>query len=52
MGYIEMQKVTADELDTCDNCNELGLKTSGRMVTLNGENVMWFCFNCKEKVNG
>lgn len=50
MGYIEMIKVTADQLDVCDNCNQQGLKTSGRMVAINGENTMWFCFNCKEKI--
>ena len=52
MGYIEMIKVTPDQLDICDNCNQQGLKESGRMVTRNGEHLMWFCFNCKEKTNG
>jgi hypothetical protein len=50
MGYIEMIKVSADQLDVCDNCNQQGLKTSGRYMWRNDEYLMWFCFNCKEKM--
>lgn len=50
MGYIEMIKVTADQLDVCDNCNQQGLKESGQMLIRNEEQLLWFCFNCKEKI--
>ena len=52
MGYIEMIKVSADQLDVCDKCNQQGLRESGRTVILGDEIILWFCFNCKEKTHG
>lgn len=53
MGYVERRKLTTyDELDTCDQCNQEGLKTSGLEVKdEHGEIVMWLCFNCKQGYN-
>ena len=49
MGYVEMRRVDNSELDTCDQCNQQGLKTSGRTITDSyGEAVIWICFNCKQ----
>lgn len=51
MGYIEFVPVTPDQLDVCDNCNNKGLKTSGRTTyDSNHESVLWFCFNCVQKI--
>ena len=30
MGYVEMRRVDKSELDVCDQCNQQGLKASGR----------------------
>jgi hypothetical protein len=50
MGYVEIIKVTPDQLDTCDDCNQQGLKTSGRTIfDTYGDPVLWFCFNCVQK---
>jgi DnaJ-class molecular chaperone len=49
MGYVELIKVTPDQLDTCDQCGQQGLITSGKFIEHNQENVMWICFNCKGK---
>lgn len=53
MGYVEKRKLnTYDQLDTCDQCNQEGLKTSGLEVKDNeGVVVMWLCFNCKQGQN-
>lgn len=51
MGYIELIKVTDDQLDTCDECYQKGLKTSGRtIVDSYGDPVMWLCFNCVQRI--
>ena len=39
MGYVELIKVTPDQLDTCDQCNQQGLITSGKFIEHNQENV-------------
>ena len=53
MGYVEMRKLnTYEELDTCDQCQQEGLKTSGLEVKdKEGVVVMWLCFNCKQGYN-
>lgn len=52
MGYVELIQVTPDQLDTCDECDQQGLKTSGRTIfDLNDEAVLWFCFNCVERTS-
>jgi len=52
MGYVEMRRVDNSELDTCDQCNQQGLKTSGLEVNdEQGVVVMWLCFNCKQGHN-
>ena len=53
MGYIEVIKVDKSELDVCDQCNQQGLKASGRTITDSyGEAVIWICFNCKQNYKG
>ena len=49
MGYVEVIRVSPEQLDTCDQCNEKGLKTSGEFITDRGQAVMWICFNCVQK---
>lgn len=52
MGYVEARRLTeADRLDTCDQCNQQGLVSSGQFIMQNGEAVMWLCFNCNNKRN-
>ena len=52
MGYVEMRRVDNSELDTCDQCNQQGLKISGLEVNdEQGVVVMWLCFNCKQGHN-
>lgn len=49
MGYFEIVKVTSDQLDLCDQCDQQGLKTSGRMINDEySQDILWFCFNCVE----
>jgi hypothetical protein len=49
MGYVEIVRVTSDQLDLCDQCGQQGLKTSGRMITdTYSQDILWFCFNCVE----
>jgi hypothetical protein len=51
MGYVEIIIPKPEELDTCDSCGNQGLNRNGQYITDSyGENVMWFCFNCKEKM--
>ena len=48
MGEIYFERVTDAQLDTCDQCNNKGLKTSGKEIRdEHNELVMWICFNCK-----
>jgi hypothetical protein len=51
MGYIETIRITPEQLDLCDNCNQQGLKASGHYANDSyGEAVIFFCFNCKRKL--
>lgn len=50
MGYVEAIRVSPEQLDTCDQCNQQGLKTSGEFIKDSyGESVIWICFNCVQK---
>jgi hypothetical protein len=49
MGYIQVIKVNPEDLDTCDLCNQQGLKASGQFIEHMEEKIMWKCFNCVEK---
>ena len=51
MGYVEAIRVTPDQLTNCDSFQQDGLTTSGRYIQDNhGVDVLWFCFNCVNKV--
>jgi hypothetical protein len=51
MGELFIRKLTdKDELWVCDDCGQEGLKASGKAVIDKGEMVMWFCYNCVERV--
>jgi len=51
MGYVEMIRVTPDQLTLCDSCNQEGLTSSGKEITDSyGVAVLWFCFNCVNQV--
>ena len=52
MGYVQIvRKVQSNELTKCDDCGNDELTSSGKYITDNlGQNVIWFCFNCVNKV--
>jgi hypothetical protein len=52
MGYAQIIRgVQPHELINCDDCNNDGLTSSGKYITdSSGQNVLWFCFNCIQKV--
>ncbi len=51
MGYAEIIHVSAEELELCDSCNQEGRLIKGQFITdSSGQPVMWFCFNCVNKV--
>jgi hypothetical protein len=51
MGELFIRRITSqDELWLCDDCGQEGLKASGKEINHNGEMVMWFCYNCVERV--
>lgn len=51
MGELFMRPLTeADELWICDSCGQEGVRANGREIQGNKEVVMWFCFNCMQKV--
>ena len=51
MGELFIRKLTdQDELWVCDDCGQEGLKASGKAIMSNKEMVMWFCYNCVERV--
>jgi len=51
MGYVEIIRVTPDQLDTCDSCNQQGWIESGHTINDNhGERMIFICFNCKQKI--
>lgn len=55
MGYVEIIRVDPTRLDTCDQCGDQGLKTSGRSITdcNTNEEILWVCFTCiqREEMN-
>ena len=51
MGYVEAIRVTPDQLTLCDSCGHEGLTTTGRdIVDSQGVSILWFCFNCVNRV--
>jgi len=50
MGYVEIvRRVSSNELDICDQCNQQGVKENGKMITDNySQDILWFCYNCVE----
>ena len=52
MGYAQIiRKVEPHELTNCVDCGNDELTSSGRSITDSvNEVVMWFCFNCIQKV--
>jgi hypothetical protein len=53
MGELFIRKITeADELWVCDNCNQQGVRANGKDIQGHKEVVMWFCYNCVQKVTG
>lgn len=55
MGYVEIIKLDPKnpdhKLDVCDKCGQQGLITSGHMThNSHGDPVIFFCFNCKNKI--
>ena len=51
MGYVEIVRVTPDQLTNCDSCQQDGLTSSGRYIEDSyGVPVMWFCFNCVNQI--
>ena len=55
MGYVKFIKVDPTRLDSCDQCGDQGLKTSGRSITDcdTNEEILWICFTCiqREEMN-
>ena len=52
MGYAQIiRRVEAHELTNCDDCGNNELTSSGRLILdSRDEPVMWFCFNCVQKI--
>ena len=52
MGELIIRRLTKDdELWLCDDCGQQGVKANGKDITTStGEFVMWFCYNCVERV--
>ena len=52
MGELFIRRITKqDELWLCDDCGQEGVRANGKDITTSqGEFVMWFCYNCVEKV--
>lgn len=52
MGELFIRRITEqDELWLCDDCGQQGVKANGKDITTStGEFVMWFCYNCVERV--
>jgi hypothetical protein len=51
MGFAEVIHVSTEELEICDSCNQEGRLIKGQFITdSSGQPVMWFCFNCVNKV--
>jgi hypothetical protein len=50
MGYVELIPITPDQLDTCDSCDNQGVRSSGRSITNSyDEEIMWFCYTCVQR---
>jgi len=52
MGYIEVRKITPnDVIWACDDCGQEGVQANGKGIYDNsGVMIMWFCYNCKERM--
>ena len=52
MGEVFIRRITdQDKLWLCDDCGQQGIRANGKdIMTSGGEVVMWFCYNCVEKV--
>jgi len=52
MGELFIRKLTeADELWVCDSCEQEGVRANGREIKDHTKEViMWFCYNCMQKV--
>ncbi|CAB4166988.1 hypothetical protein UFOVP964_87 [uncultured Caudovirales phage] len=51
MGDIYARRLTPqDELWVCDSCNQEGVRANGKDITSHKEVVMWFCYNCVQKI--
>jgi ribosomal protein L37AE/L43A len=52
MGKMFIRELTSqDELWVCDDCGQEGIRANGRSITTNrNELVIWFCYNCVERV--
>jgi len=51
MGELFIRRLTPqDELWKCDDCGQDGLRASGKEIKSNGQIVIWFCYNCVERV--
>lgn len=52
MGELSMRRITKqDELWLCDDCGQEGVRANGKAITDTHDTiVMWFCYNCVEKV--
>ena len=54
MGYVSSRPITErDEVWTCDDCGQEGIRANGKEITTNqGELVIWFCYNCVQRIKG
>jgi len=51
MGFVSSRLITdRDEIWVCDDCGQEGIRANGHEITANNEVVIWFCFNCVQKV--
>jgi len=51
MGFVSSRIITdRDEIWVCDDCGQEGIRANGHEITANNEVVIWFCFNCVQKV--
>lgn len=52
MGYVQMRRITPnDKIEVCDRCEQKGVYANGKEIKdTYGTVVMWFCYNCSDKV--
>ena len=52
MGYAQIiRRVEPYELTNCDDCGNNELTSSGKYITDSSDQfVLWFCFNCVNKI--